>query len=513
MKPTTSAAFTFRKSLMRSMGALLCVALLLSACSTPTQTQAPIPTNTAPPPAPTQVVIDLNQLYANPWILVAYGDPVNPTVVAGGVDLTAIFTSDGQISGFGGCNSFGGPVQAATDGTMTIGPLATTLMACAEGMDQETAYLSALQSARSFNFSSEGRLQITYGPETGANQVMIFIVAAKSLTETNWVLVSYGDPAALQTVPTGLVITAAFTSDGFMTGLSGCNQYNVPYTTQDSQLTLGPIAITQMACPTGMEAEQAYLTGLGTVGQYSISGPKLTLTNSQGTGVLIYTAANLPLEYSLWTLTAMNGTAVLTDTNITAVFTPGETTNTGTVDGSSGCNTYNAGYTKDGKNLTIQPAATTRMYCESAMDTEQAYLQALQASTSYEIFVNQLVLTNPSGSLTFTANRTPLTGALWSLVSLGDVNKPVQPVEGSAFSAQFTVIPGSPSGVLFGTTGCNEYTSAYTASIRRDKDQPASQHTEQELCPRVSRSGTAILSRLEQRHNLPDIRKYAHHPL
>ena len=147
-------------------------------------------------PAPTPIVIDLNQLYANPWILVAYGDPANPTVVAGGVDLTANFTPDGQLSGFGGCNTFSGPVQAATDGTMTIGPLATTLMACAEGMDQETAYLSALQSARSFSFSSEGRLQITYGPETGANQVMIFIVGAKALTESNWVLVSYGDPAA-----------------------------------------------------------------------------------------------------------------------------------------------------------------------------------------------------------------------------------------------------------------------------------------------------------------------------
>lgn len=475
MEHTSSTAFTFRKLLMRSMGSLLFVALLLAACSSPTQTAAPIPTNTAPPPAPTQVVIDLNQLYANPWILVAYGDPANPTVVAGGVDLSAIFTADGQISGFGGCNSFSGPVQAATDGTMTIGPLATTLMACAEGMDQETAYLSALQSARSFNFSSEGRLQITYGPETGANQVMIFIVGAKALTETNWVLVSYGDPTALQTVPPGLVITAVFTSDGYMTGLSGCNQYNVPYTTQDSQLTLGPIAITQMACPTGMEAEQAYLTGLETVAQYAISGPTLTLTNSDGSGVLIYTAANLPLEYTLWTLTAMNGTAVLSDTNITAVFTPGETTDTGTIDGSSGCNTYSAGYTKDGKNLTIQPAATTRMYCETAMDTEQAYLQALQASTSYEIFVNQLVLTNPSGSLTFTANRTPLTGALWSLVSLGDVSKPEQPVAGSAFSAQFTVIAGSPSGVLFGTTGCNEYTAAFTASTEEIKiNLPAS---------------------------------------
>jgi heat shock protein HslJ len=468
MESKTSIAHTFRKALLHSMGFLLVMAIVLSACSTPTSTPPPVPTSTATP-APTPVVIDVNQLYANPWILVAYGDPTNPTVVAGGVDLTANFSPDGQLSGFGGCNTFSGSAQVATDGTMTIGPLATTLMACAEGMDLETAYLSALQNARSFSFSSEGRLQITYGPETGANQMMVFIVGAKTLTESNWVLVSYGDPAAPQPVPSGLVITAAFSSDGFMTGLSGCNQYNVPYTLQGNQITLGPIAITQMTCPTGMEAEQAYLTALGAIGQYTISGPTLTLTYNQGAGVLIYTSANLPLEYSLWTLTAMNGQAVITDTNVTATFTPGETANAGNISGSSGCNTYNAGYTLNGSNLAVQPAATTMMFCATGMETEQAYLQALQTSTSYEIFVDKLVLTNPTGSLLFTANRTPLTAALWQLVSLGDVKKPVTPVKGSSFTAQFIHIPGAPSGVLNGTTGCNEYTAAFAASASEIK--------------------------------------------
>lgn len=470
MKSKTSLPYTVRKKLTRLIGILLVAAIILTACSTNTPTLAPtaVPTSIATP-APTPIIIDLNQLYANPWILVAYGDPANPTVVAGGVDLTANFTPDGQLSGFGGCNTFSGPVQAATDGTMTIGPLATTLMACADGMDQETAYLSALQNARSFSFSSEGRLQIKYGPETGANQMMVFIIAAKSLTETNWVLVSSGDPAAPQPVPSGVVITAVFSSDGFLSGSSGCNQYNVNYTQQDSQLTLGPLAITQMTCPTGMEAEQAYLTALGTVGKYTISGPTLTLTYNQGAGVLIYTSAHLPLEYTLWTLTAMNGQAVMTDTHITATFTPGETVTIGTVGGSSGCNTYNAGYTLNGSNIAVQPPAATRMYCAAGMETEQAYLQALQASISYQIFVDQLVLTNPSGSLLFTANRTPLTGALWQLAALGDVKKPELPVKGSSFTAQFIRIPGAPSGVLNGTTGCNEYTTAFTASVSEIK--------------------------------------------
>lgn len=461
--------FQMRRTVTHLLGIMIVAAIILSACNTSTPTPTLIPTSIPPTQAPTPVVVDVNQLYANPWILVAYGDPANPTVVQGGTDLTLIITPEGLISGFSGCNTFSGTVNVATDGSMSVGPLATTLMACADGMDQESAYLSALQNARSFNFTSEGRLQIKYRPEGSANQVMIFIVGVKSLTGSNWVLVSSGDPNNPTPVPTGVIITAAFSEDGVMSGLAACNQYNVSYTLADSQLTLGAIAITQMACPTGMEAEQAYLTALSSAQQAKISGQILTITYNQGAGVMNFISANVPLEYSLWTLTLINGQPIAADTNVTATFTPGESSNSGTISGSSGCNTYNAGYSLDGQNITVEPPAVTRMYCATGMETEQAYLTALQASTSYEIFVDTLVLTSPSGSLTFTVNRTPLTGALWSLVALGDVTKPVAPVSGSDFSAQFIRIPGAPSGVLNGTTGCNEYTSAFIASLTEIK--------------------------------------------
>jgi heat shock protein HslJ len=86
--------------------------------------------------------------------------------------------------------------------------------------------------------------------------------------------------------------------------------------------------------------------------------------------------------------------------------------------------------------------------------------------------VDKLVLTNPSGDLVYTVNRTPLAGALWKLVSLGDVKNPQPPVQGSNFSAQFSRIPGAPSGVLTGTTGCNEYAAAFAASTDEIKVNP-----------------------------------------
>ncbi len=468
MQTKIAQSSSFRRVLSSSIGVLLVMVILLAACTTTTPTPAPTQP-VVPTLAPTTVVINLDQLYANPWILVAYGDPTNPTVVQGGSDLTLNFTSDGQVNGFGGCNNFSGPAQVATDGTITIGPLATTMMACAEGMDQETAYLSALQSARSFNFSSEGRLQITYSTGSNTDQLMIFIVGTQPLVGPVWVLQSMGDSSAPQTIPSGTVVTAIFSQDGIMSGSAGCNQYTVPYSLQEQQLTLGTVAITQMTCPTGMDTEQAYLSALTTAQQLVISGLKMSIAYNQGTSQLNFVAVSAPLTYSLWTLTAMNGQTVAAETNVTATFIPGEADNSGTISGSSGCNTYNAAYTLDGQNITVQPPAVTRMYCAEGMEIEQTYLQALQASTSYAIFADELVLTNPSGNLTFTINRTPLVSALWNLVALGDVSKPEAPVEGSNFNAQFVRIPGSPGGVVNGTTGCNEYSAAFTASLDQIK--------------------------------------------
>ena len=221
-----------------------------------------------------------------------------------------------------------------------------------------------------------------------------------------------------------------------------------------------------------MDIEQAYLSSLGTAQQYAIQGIELTITYNQGAGVLTYTAANAPLEYSLWTLSMMNGQPVASEIPITAVFTPGEMPNTGTIDGSSGCNSYSAGYTLDENNLAVQPAAMTMMACATGMDTEQAYLQALQASVSYEIFADKLVLSNPSGSLTYTLNRTPLAGALWQLVSMGDVTNPQPPVQGRSFCGTVQPHTGCTIGVLTGTTGCNEYSSAFAASADVIKINP-----------------------------------------
>ena len=85
--------------------------------------------------------------------------------------ITAIFGADGSLYGSAGCNSYSTSYQVGGN-TITIKPAATTRMSCPETgvMDQETNYLAALASAKTFEIVGErltlkdadGKVLLTY---------------------------------------------------------------------------------------------------------------------------------------------------------------------------------------------------------------------------------------------------------------------------------------------------------------------------------------------------------------
>lgn len=65
-------------------------------------------------------------------------------------NLTIAFT-DKDVNGFSGVNRFAGGYTATPDGTITMGPLAATMMAGPDdAMAAETAYLAALESVTGY---------------------------------------------------------------------------------------------------------------------------------------------------------------------------------------------------------------------------------------------------------------------------------------------------------------------------------------------------------------------------
>ncbi len=112
---------------------------------------------------------------ANPlegeWTVTGYNNGneavVSPVV---GTELTATFTAD-TVSGDSGCNSFTGGYTLSGD-QVTIGPLAGTMKACEpDVMDQETAFLTALQTPGLTVESSGGT--VTLRDADGAAQVVM----------------------------------------------------------------------------------------------------------------------------------------------------------------------------------------------------------------------------------------------------------------------------------------------------------------------------------------------------
>ena len=87
-----------------------------------------------------------------------------------GTSLTATFTAD-TVSGNSGCNTYSGPYTI--DGaSITIGPLASTMMACASqaASDQEAQFLAALQASTTFSQTGD---VMTLKARGGENQVTL----------------------------------------------------------------------------------------------------------------------------------------------------------------------------------------------------------------------------------------------------------------------------------------------------------------------------------------------------
>jgi heat shock protein HslJ len=96
---------------------------------------------------------------------------VQGRLVPAGQDVTIAFDSD-QVSGNGGCNSFGGQFtyEPAT-GSFRVSRRATTLRACVDPVrnDLESAYVQALDGATVANIDPAGHVVLT-GP--GAELVL-----------------------------------------------------------------------------------------------------------------------------------------------------------------------------------------------------------------------------------------------------------------------------------------------------------------------------------------------------
>ena len=147
-------------------------------------------------------------------------------------------------------------------------------------MQTEQAYLKLLQQSDSFRVK-DGKLTLSLG---GKAQLIYEQIAKAELPGTKWLVTAYNNgKQAVTSVEAGSTLTAAFGTDGTVSGSSGVNTFSGPFTSTDGTVKIGPLASTQMAGPENlMTQEAAYLQALRRSTQWAIIQGKLRCATRRG---------------------------------------------------------------------------------------------------------------------------------------------------------------------------------------------------------------------------------------
>jgi heat shock protein HslJ len=209
---------------------------------------------------------------------------INNGVTGAAGEATAVFSEDGYLSGFTGCNNY--RTTFTQDGTaLAISPeIISTRMACPEGAlsEQEAAFLTVLPQTATYQISG-GRLELR-----DANGALLAAFAPASVTElpgSSWLVTGYYVNQGVTSPAIGTELSIYFDPAGSVEGSAGCNRYFGSFQASDSNLTIGALATTRAFCPDPegiMEQETAFVAALQSAATYSIQNNLLEIRSADG---------------------------------------------------------------------------------------------------------------------------------------------------------------------------------------------------------------------------------------
>ena len=411
----------------RLLGAalLLGVAALLAACGPLPQTATPGPTAAATPePTPPEGTGGQGggDLGGSAWELTALrGQPLLE-----GTQITLEFKEDG-VGGFAGCNSYGS-VQGegelvARDGELRLPPMAQTLIGCIEPegiMDQESAYMEALQQATGYRLEGD----VLELQDDNGETILTFrrqeelTMDPGALAGTAWRLVTMnGQPPAA-----GSTMTLAFQDENRASGHAGCRDYVLGYEASEEGISFYYTAMIGWVCVApGSEdsrdllltQEGAFTDALSWTDRFRLAedGGSLELLSQRGESLVfepLPAEALPPVEGPTWVLLSFvepntqSGLDRPLASPLDVIAEAGVTLELreGTAAGTSGCNQYSAGYSLEGTTASIVDPVSTEMFCgepEGVMEQEQRYLTWLAEVETAQVHGRQLWLETADG--------------------------------------------------------------------------------------------------------------------
>ena len=317
------------------------------------------------------------------WII----ESVGGQATAGPRQPTIAFGDDGRVSGFGGCNGYGGG-YTQNGAKITFTPIISTMMACTAGstMQVESAIGAALRGDATYAINGDGKLVIN---SANGTEIVAGRPAAIALTGTSWTVDGIGGVA----VVAGSEPSITFTADGQINGTTGCNRFFGSYAQEGSKLSFSGVGMTKMACMGDglMQQESTFASILSGAAAASVDGAgKLTIMGESGVGFVAVPvlSADAPaadtavLQGAAWIVEDINRGGVIDNSRLTLIFGAD-----GRVSGSTNCNGFSGTYSVDGSRLTLSPLAMTRRAClAQALSMQEAkYTSALNGEMTWAI--------------------------------------------------------------------------------------------------------------------------------
>lgn len=283
MTPVNTPTSRVRRSRRTLLGLALAATLALSACgddtTDPTATD-PAATEPATDPTTEPTVPDTTDQSASTLDGRSF-----LSTSATGFDLVAgsvvrLTFSDGVIGVQAACNSMGGDytLDSLDGGTLVVGPMSTTEMACDQPlMDQDTRLAELLSGSPTVTLDGD---TLTIDSGTASITFLDREVADpdRPLEGTTWTLDGIVTGDAISSVPAGVTATVTIV-DGRAQVAAGCNTGGAATTIGDGTIEFGPMALTKMACaPEAMEVETAVTSVLSGRTMFTIEAGRLTIT-------------------------------------------------------------------------------------------------------------------------------------------------------------------------------------------------------------------------------------------
>lgn len=183
----------------------------------------------------------------------------------------------GQLSVNAGCNQMGGAFQVV-DGRLRVGSMMTTDMGCAAPLMAQDGWVGSFLGDATVALAGD-TLTLTNGDTTMTLTEREVADPDRPLEGTRWVLDGITTGDAVSSVPAG--VTAALTiANGRMDVEAGCNRGGAAVSSNASTLSIGPMALTKMACPgDAMAVEGAMTSVLSGDVAYAIEADVLTITD------------------------------------------------------------------------------------------------------------------------------------------------------------------------------------------------------------------------------------------